>query len=79
MHSASAAATASQLDTESSAKRDLMSVLQINSAFCDGEADKGLIQSYIKWKAIMAAKDKAQDLSWNVNRPTLGRSLTSLC
>ena len=39
-----------------------MSALQINSAFCDGEADKGLIQSYIKWKAIMAAKDKAQVL-----------------
>ena len=44
-----------------------MSVLQINSALCDGEVDKGLIQAYIKWKAIMAAKEKVQELSWNGN------------
>ena len=47
-----------------------MSVLQINSALCDGEADKGLIQA---WKAIMALKEKAQELSWNGNRPTFGQ------
>jgi len=70
-----AAATASRLDSEvpSSAKHDLMSALQINSALCDGEADKGLIQAYIKWKAIMAAKEKSQELSWNGNRPTFGQ------
>ena len=46
-----------------------MSVLQINSALCDGEAYKGLIQAYIEWKAIMAAKE----LSWNGNRLTFGQ------
>ena len=50
-----------------------MSVLQINSALCDGEVDKGFIQAYIKWKAIMAVKEKSQELSWNGNRPTFGQ------
>ena len=47
--SASVAATASRLDNEvvSLSQHDLMSVLQINSALCDGEVDKGLIQAYI--------------------------------
>ena len=74
-HSASATATASQLDSEvvSLSKCDLMSVLQINSALCDGEVDKGLIQAYIKWKVIMDVKEKSQQLSWN------GKSWTFLC
>ena len=50
-----------------------MFALQIISALCDGEVDKGLIQAYIKWKVIMAAKEKSQELSWNGNRPTFGQ------
>ena len=50
-----------------------MSALEIISALCNGEVDKGLIQAYIKWKAIMAVKEKIQELSWNGNRPTFGQ------
>ena len=54
-------------------KKDLITALDIDPNLCDEEAgDKGLLNSYSKWKAIKAAYKKMQGMSWNGPKPTYG-------
>ena len=62
-----------EINASALSKEELIAVLDIDHDLCDEEAgDKGLLNSYSKWKAIKAAYKKVQTMSWNGPKPTYG-------
>lgn len=70
---ASLSADTAEMNASALSKKELIAALDIDQDLCDEEAgDKGLLDSYCKWRAIKAAYRKMQGMSWNGPKPTYG-------